>query len=378
MRIEVFSTFLIFEAVVSLKHNDLIIAVGDTLELLSDGKTFETLNLDSYNASKLSALAYDPATKKLFFSDTRHRHGHIFSVDLNDEFYHPVVDIVEKKDNETVGSLTYDPVDKTLLWMDGSNRSIRRVKIDHETFHTEEKGDVEILHSFDNSNKPSGLICDPCTRILYWTNVHQSRPTIERSFINGSHPNVLIQNDLFQPMTLDLDVPEQKLYWAQSLRNGSFYIERSFVNGTGREEIYRDVGQIIISLAVGGDYVYWGDYTQKKLWSLRKDGSSSSPVTLGTFRNPPTSIVLRHQPLDCSLLKLAQTEQFIAHESETITIVCLTITSLIIIAVVAIFVFRSWTFRSGRTLLISDKDDDAFPFQDFENGRDCRKMTQQV
>lgn len=69
-----------------------------------------------------------------------------------------------EKDNETVGSLTYDPVDKTLLWMDGFNRSIRRVKIEHETFHAEEKGDVEILHSFDNAKKPSGLICDPCTR----------------------------------------------------------------------------------------------------------------------------------------------------------------------------------------------------------------------
>lgn len=89
--------------------------------------------------------------------------------------------------------------------------------------------------------------------MLYWTNVHESHPTIERSFINGSHPKVIIANDLFRPMTLDLDVPEQKLYWAQSLRNGSFYIERSFVNGTGREEIYRDVGQIIISLAVRFD-----------------------------------------------------------------------------------------------------------------------------
>jgi hypothetical protein len=51
--------------------------------------------LDSYNASKLSALAYDPATKKLFFSDLRHLHGHIFSVNLDEESPHLVKDIVE-------------------------------------------------------------------------------------------------------------------------------------------------------------------------------------------------------------------------------------------------------------------------------------------
>lgn len=124
--------------------------------------------------------------------------------------------------------------------------------------------------------------------------------------------------------------------------------------------------------------MYWGDYTQKKLWSLRKDGSSSSPLTLGTFRNPPTSIVLRHQPLDCSLLEQSQTGKLIAHQSATITIACFTITSLLIIGVVAIFMLRIWTFRSGRKLLVSDKDEDTFPFQDFDNGRDSysRKMTQ--
>jgi hypothetical protein len=71
--------------------------------------------------------------------------------------------------------------------------------------------------------------------MLYWTNILNSRPTIERSFLNGSHREILIETDLLQPILLDLDVMEQMLYWAESLRNGYFHIERSFVNGTGRE-----------------------------------------------------------------------------------------------------------------------------------------------
>jgi hypothetical protein len=76
-------------------NTDLIIAVGDQLEFLVNGSESRTLTLDSYNASKLSALVYDATTRKLFFSDRRHRYGHIFSVKLDSSSRHPVEDIVE-------------------------------------------------------------------------------------------------------------------------------------------------------------------------------------------------------------------------------------------------------------------------------------------
>jgi len=90
-------------------------------------------------------------------------------------------------------------------------------------------------------------------RMLYWTNIYKSRPTIERSFLNGSQREILIQTDLFVPNALDLDVLEQRLYWADNLREDdyrNFHIERSFVNGSGREKIYRGMGQFIVSLTV--------------------------------------------------------------------------------------------------------------------------------
>lgn len=86
--------------------------------------------------------------------------------------------------------------------------------------------------------------------MLYWTNIHETRPTIERSFLNGSRREIVIETDLLFPNSLDLDVLEQKLYWVESLPSGYFHIERSFVNGTNREEIYRGIGQFVISLAV--------------------------------------------------------------------------------------------------------------------------------
>ncbi|XP_057372388.1 protein cueball-like [Daphnia carinata] len=289
--------------VCSIKQDDLIIAVGHQLELLTDGSTYRRLTLNAYNESKPSALAYDATSRKLFFSDLRHLHGHIFSVNVDEEVPHIVEDMVKKRSNETVESMTYDPVDKMLFWTDGFNRSIRRVQIDHDNFPTEENDGVEVVHFLEYDAKPRGLVSDPCTRMLYWTNIHEARPTIERSFLNGSQREIVIETDLLLPNSLDLDVLEQKLYWVESLSSGYFHIERSFVNGTNREEIYRGIGQFVVSLAVGDDYVYWSDYNHKKLWYIRKDGSSKRAMSIGTFRHPVMDVVvLRHHPINCSLI----------------------------------------------------------------------------
>jgi hypothetical protein len=86
--------------------------------------------------------------------------------------------------------------------------------------------------------------------MLYWTNVHDSNPTIERSFLNGSHREIVLHSDLLLPNAFDLDIMEQMLYWAEDLHNGYFRIERSYVNGTGRQEFYRGMGSFIVSLTV--------------------------------------------------------------------------------------------------------------------------------
>jgi hypothetical protein len=58
-----------------------------------------------------------------------------------------------------------------LLWVDGFNRSIRRIQIDDDDLtkddddvHPDEKAGVEIVHFLDEEDKPRGLVSDPCTR----------------------------------------------------------------------------------------------------------------------------------------------------------------------------------------------------------------------
>ncbi|XP_057372397.1 protein cueball-like [Daphnia carinata] len=356
-----------------LKHDDLIVAVGDTLEFLTDGSMYRTLPLDSYNASKLSALAYDASTRKLFFSDRHHLYGHIFSVTLGNES-HPVQDIVERNTNETVESLAYDPVRKMLLWTDWFNRSIRQVQLAKDHIHVEEKDGIEIVHFLEDDAKPRGLVFDPCMRMLYWTNVYKSRPTIERSFHDGSQREILIQTDLFVPNALDLDVLEQRLYWADNLRQDdyrTFSIERSFVNGTGRQKIYSGISQFVVSLTVGGDYVYWTDYNYKKLWYVRKDGSSKNSMMLRTYsRNPAMGVVVyRHEPLNCDLLTTPENdfEDAVDIKTKKMYIVLLNLICLVIVAMVVTLTFRFWKVTGCKQTLVSTNSKKLFAFQNFEN-----------
>lgn len=78
--------------------------------------------------------------------------------------------------------------------------------------------------------------------MLYWTNWNIERPSIERSHLNGSYREVIVQNGLFMPHGLGLDVSQQMIYWANNLRHGTFQIERSLVDGSERQLIYEGKG----------------------------------------------------------------------------------------------------------------------------------------
>ena len=178
--------------------------------------------------------------------------------------------------NESVEALTYDHLEKTLFWTDGLKQSIRRILLDREDLHVNENNTIEVVHLLEG-DKPRGLVSDPCTRyeftklfffqfsknnrhvfifrMLFWTNWNIDRPTIERSHLNGSHREVIVQKGLFMPHGLGLDVNQQMIYWANNLRHGTFQIERSRFDGSRRQLMYEGKGhemrgQFIFGLTV--------------------------------------------------------------------------------------------------------------------------------
>lgn len=155
--------------------------------------------------------------------------------------------------------------------------------------------------------------------MLYWTNRNMEHPTIERSNLNGTSREIIVQKDLLIPQGLSIDLQSKKLYWANNLRLGYFHIERSELDGTNRELIYRGIGQFVFSLTVnhqnksnqlnrnnlvelkvGSDHIYWTDWDRKTVWALPKDGTFEQPVALRHYPVKPMAVVIfQHRPLKC-------------------------------------------------------------------------------
>lgn len=87
--------------------------------------------------------------------------------------------------------------------------------------------------------------------MLYWTNWNLNRPTIERSYLNGSNREIIVKDGLTMPHGLGLDAEEQKIYWANNMRSGSLRIESSFIDGSQRKTIYEGRGH-----EMRGQFVY--------------------------------------------------------------------------------------------------------------------------
>lgn len=124
-------------------------------------------------------------------------------------------------------------------------------------------------------------------------------------------------------------------------------------------------------MKVGEHYIYWSDYNHKKLWSLRKDGSSKRPIVLRTFRNPAMGVVVfRHQPLNCSAITSNanhQAKKHVMENTETIIVTLMILTSLTVVAAVAILIFRFGRVMVCVRPFLTTQTEGSFAFQNFEN-----------
>lgn len=306
--------FGVATAVRPLPHDDLIVAVDGYIEF-SNKTGYTKIVLNDYHNGVPTGLAYDPSSQTLYFSDQDHEDIHIFSTTLSGtdlESNHQLHHVLQKHGNQSAENLSFDPVDSSLFWVDTTHSSINRIQMKAEMSNSTENPGTEMIHSL-SQDFPRGLITDPCTRMMYWSNWDLKHPTIERSYMNGSHREIIIEKDLCMPHGLALDIKEQKLYWVSNGKHfNSFHIERSYVDGSEREIVYDGVNHYAYYLTVSEDYIYWTDWQEDALWSMRKKGSGNQPTLLRRYNERPMAVILfNQQPLNCEVMTQ------ISHHKET-------------------------------------------------------------
>uniref|UniRef100_A0A8D3DN13 EGF-like domain-containing protein n=1 Tax=Scophthalmus maximus TaxID=52904 RepID=A0A8D3DN13_SCOMX len=201
-----------------------------------------------------------------------------------------------------VRALDYDPLDKQLYWIDSKQNVIRRAQEDGNQvsvsspsqgllqlydlsidiysrfiYWTSEVTNVINVTRIDGSrvgvvlrgehDKPRAIVVNPERGYMYFTNLLERSPKIERAALDGTEREVLFFSGLGKPVALAIDNEVGKLFWVDSdLRR----IESSDLSGANRIVIADSNILQPVGLTVFGNHLYWIDKQQQMIERIDK------------------------------------------------------------------------------------------------------------
>lgn len=240
----------------------------------------------------LSAIALDETEETLYFNDQSHTNGSIFSLKLSSDENHRVEKLLQKTKDELIQGMAFDPLNRTLYWTDAKNNLIYQMNVDGKD------AEPSILLKLDETKRPHGIAIDVCRRKLYWTNANHLNPSIERSSLDGSKYEVLIDTHLSMPSGIVVDQYSKRIYWVDDHPGIQFSVESANLDGTERKELTRKTYSVPFNLAVDESDVFWTDVQQNAIWRISKNVSEGEePQKVQNFTAAPKGIVARNHLL---------------------------------------------------------------------------------
>ncbi|XP_015208455.1 low-density lipoprotein receptor-related protein 6 isoform X1 [Lepisosteus oculatus] len=206
-----------------------------------------------------------------------------------------------------VRAIDYDPLDKHLYWIDSKQNVIRRAQEDgnqsmtvvssavtshglgmqpHDLsidiysrfiYWTNEITNVINVTRTDGrrvgvvlrgeQDRPRAIVVNPERGYMYFTNLQDRSPRIERAALDGTEREVLFFTGLGKPVALAIDNELGKLFWVDSdLRR----IESSDLSGADRIVIEDSNILQPVGLTVFGNHLYWIDRQQQMIERIDK------------------------------------------------------------------------------------------------------------
>uniref|UniRef100_A0A673HZI1 EGF-like domain-containing protein n=1 Tax=Sinocyclocheilus rhinocerous TaxID=307959 RepID=A0A673HZI1_9TELE len=204
-----------------------------------------------------------------------------------------------------VRAIDYDPLDRQLYWIDSKQNAIRRAQEDGNQvsaatvvssaslglqpydlsidvysrfiYWTSEVTNVINVTRIDGSrvgvvlrgehDKPRAIVVNPERGYMYFTNLQERSPKIERAALDGTEREVLFFSNLGKPVALAVDNELGKLFWVDmDLRR----IESSDLSGANRIVIEDSNILQPVGLTVFGNFLYWIDRQQQMIERIDK------------------------------------------------------------------------------------------------------------
>ncbi|XP_012273528.1 protein cueball isoform X2 [Orussus abietinus] len=200
----------------------------------------------------------------MYLADAGNQNVTIYTVNLSEG--NSTVDVLlEKRDGTHIWGMVFDTISRTLFWTDVGRSVIAKMHLPVEG----RPGEPSILHNLTGAD-PRGIALDLCNRHIYWTNSNSTNPSIERSNLDGSSRELVVQTNLYEPLAVAVDHGTGKLYWIDDEEGIHFKVERSNLDGLDRELLVHGKHQQPVYMAVDQGSVFWTDWVYGAAWSIGK------------------------------------------------------------------------------------------------------------
>uniref|UniRef100_A0A8C2JCE0 Low density lipoprotein receptor-related protein 6 n=1 Tax=Cyprinus carpio TaxID=7962 RepID=A0A8C2JCE0_CYPCA len=208
--------------------------------------------LPIHSLRNVRAIDYDPLDRQLYWIDSKQSNIMIYIVPQS-------VTVVS---GASLGlqpyDLSIDVYSRFIYWTSEVTNVINVTRTDGSRVGVVLRGEHD---------KPRAIVVNPERGYMYFTNLQERSPKIERAALDGTEREVLFFSNLGKPAALAVDSELGKLFWVDmDLRR----IESSDLSGANRIVIEDSNILQPVGLTVFGNFLYWIDRQQQMIERIDK------------------------------------------------------------------------------------------------------------
>lgn len=223
------------------------------------------------------AVAYDAASRTVFWSTVQQQHSIIRSAQLdgtNERLLRPknVDAFGQLEDTDpspstppaVVDGLAFDPVNRRIYYTDTGPEVICSMDVN---------GDEHRVLVTQGLEQPRCIVVEPNSRKMYWTDWGTVPHIARANMDDGSNVEMLIQDNVTMgwPNGFAIDASTNEMFWCDGKLGR---IEVASLAGTSRRLLSRLDGQHYFGLAIDSDYIYVTNWKYGSILRLSRAGGS--------------------------------------------------------------------------------------------------------
>ncbi|OXB80251.1 UNVERIFIED_CONTAM: hypothetical protein H355_009971 [Colinus virginianus] len=216
--------------------------------------------LPIHSLRNVRAIDYDPLDKQLYWIDSRQNIIRKAQEDGSQSLTVVTSPVPNQNLDMQPYDLSIDIYSRYIYWTCEATNVINVTRLDGRPMGVVLKGDQD---------RPRAIVVNPEKGYMYFTNLQERSPKIERAALDGTEREVLFFGGLSKPIALAIDSQLGKLFWADSdLRR----IESSDLSGANR--VVLEDSNILqpVGLTVFENWLYWIDRQQQMIEKIDMTG----------------------------------------------------------------------------------------------------------